>query len=387
VCTHCSHMNDLDVQWDHSSSFECRPIDSQPPNLRLGVRMPTLEPSTSFPSFGSYSTRKPMGRGNRGSLEVFGGAPRLMQAGVYGGPVVDEQDEPPGATMLLQSVSGLQPGSYNNWVGVDVPQQPFHPAPKISSSVPSLRQSSRKLAEIERSLSERAMVVDSLLASRGARRNETNTDVEMKPVNESSSLSDELMAERVAQWGLVLRSGGDAGQSAGVTTRRSEEMRMSRRKSSDNYQRPSGSYRRFSEEYSKSEYMPKSRTASIRNSESESEVPMRVSADLLDALSSFKQTFVVSDATQPDYPIVYASGGFYTMTGYSTKEVIGHNCRFLQGPETDPADVEKIRHAVKSGKNFCGRLLNYKKDGSTFWNLLTITPIKDEDDKVIKFIG
>ena len=61
--------------------------------------------------------------------------------------------------------------------------------------------------------------------------------------------------------------------------------------------------------------------------------------------------------------------------------------RFLQGPDTDPEDIRKIREAVKNGKNFCGRLLNYRKDGSPFWNLLTITPIKDENDKVIKFIG
>nr|AML78441.1 putative LOV domain-containing protein [Frisvollia varia] len=350
--------------------------------------MPSLEPSTSFPAFGSYSARKPMGRGNRGSLEVFGGAPRLMQAGVYGGPAADhERDEPPGATMLLQSVSGLQPGSHNNWVGVDVPQQPTHPAPKVvTNAAPSLRQSSRKLAEIERSLSERAMVVDSLMLT--ARGERINSQSAMQPVRELTTLSQELMAERVAEWGLVLRPGDEVGQIAGVTTRRSDEMRISRRKSSDNYQRPSGSYRRFSEEYSKSEYMPQSRAASKRNSEtSESKMPVRVSADLLDALSSFKQTFVVSDATQPDYPIMYASSGFYNMTGYSAREVIGHNCRFLQGPDTDPADVEKIRQAVRSGKNFCGRLLNYRKDGTTFWNLLTITPIKDEDDKVIKFIG
>nr|AHZ63889.1 phototropin [Scouleria aquatica] len=356
--------------------------------------MPTLEPSTSFATFGSNPNRKPTGRGNRGSLEVFGGAPRLMQAGVYGGPAVPEQDEPPGASNLLQSVSGLQ-GS-RNWVGVDVPQQPTLAAPKSLSSAPALRQSSRKLAEIEKSLSERAMVVENLLSSRGhsrsnsqsSRGNDVNSDMElMKPVKESAreSLSQELMAERVAEWGLVLKS-GDAGQAQRVTTRRSEEMRTPRRKSSDNYQRPSGSYRRFSEEYSKSEYVPRPGAPSKRISDV-SEAPIRVSADLLDALSSFKQTFVVSDATQPDYPIMYASAGFYTMTGYSAKEVIGHNCRFLQGPETDPEHVEKIREAVKSGRNFCGRLLNYRKDGTTFWNLLTITPIKDEDDKVIKFIG
>ncbi|KAM0887875.1 hypothetical protein ACQ4PT_028721 [Festuca glaucescens] len=113
----------------------------------------------------------------------------------------------------------------------------------------------------------------------------------------------------------------------------------------------------------------------------------RVSQELKDALSNLQQTFVVSDATRPDIPIIYASAGFYTMTGYSAKETIGRNCRFLQGPETDQNEVSKIRDAVKAGKSFCGRLLNYRKDGTPFWNLLTVTPIRDDNGKVIKFIG
>ncbi|CAN6270683.1 unnamed protein product [Urochloa humidicola] len=113
----------------------------------------------------------------------------------------------------------------------------------------------------------------------------------------------------------------------------------------------------------------------------------RVSQELKDALSSLQQTFVVSDATRPDIPIIYASAGFYTMTGYSAKEVIGRNCRFLQGPDTDMAEVAKIRDAVREGRSFCGRLLNYRKDGTPFWNLLTVTPIRDDSGKVIKFIG
>jgi PAS domain S-box-containing protein len=113
----------------------------------------------------------------------------------------------------------------------------------------------------------------------------------------------------------------------------------------------------------------------------------RVSQELKDALSNLQQTFVVSDATRPDIPIIYASAGFYTMTGYSAKEIIGRNCRFLQGPETDQSEVSKIRDAVKAGKSFCGRLLNYRKDGTPFWNLLTVTPIRDDNGKVIKFIG
>nr|AML79248.1 putative LOV domain-containing protein [Rhododendron tomentosum] len=113
----------------------------------------------------------------------------------------------------------------------------------------------------------------------------------------------------------------------------------------------------------------------------------RVSQELKDALATLQQTFVVSDATKPDCPIMYASSGFFSMTGYSSKEVIGRNCRFLQGSETDQDEVAKIRNAVKTGKSYCGRLLNYKKDGTPFWNLLTVTPINDDNGKAIKFIG
>lgn len=61
--------------------------------------------------------------------------------------------------------------------------------------------------------------------------------------------------------------------------------------------------------------------------------------------------------------------------------------RFLQGLETDQKEVDKIRSAVKNGKSYCGRLLNYKKNGTSFWNLLTVTPIKDDNGNTIKFIG
>nr|AHZ63888.1 phototropin [Anomodon rostratus] len=324
--------------------------------------MPTMEPSTSF---GSQAGTRPMGRLNRSSLEVFGGAPRLLQAGVYGEQSVLVEDEPPG--IVNRPATAKVP-----LLGTDTP--PAKPKPPVSYSVSALRESSRKLAEIEKSLSERAMLVDGLVHPLDRRD-------EMAVTIDSGDLSEDVIADRTAQWGLVLSKPTPRR----VTTRRSdsnmrlpEDSRLPRRHSSSNY-------RRYSEDYKKAEYVPRSSRTSDESSARE--VPVRVSAELLDVLSSFKQTFVVSDATTPDYPIVYASSGFFTMTGYSPKEVIGHNCRFLQGPETDPADVEKIRQAVKTGKSFCGRLLNYRKDGSMFWNLLTITPIKDENDKVIKFIG
>nr|AML79460.1 putative LOV domain-containing protein [Curculigo sp. BC-2016] len=75
------------------------------------------------------------------------------------------------------------------------------------------------------------------------------------------------------------------------------------------------------------------------------------------------------------------------MTGYLAKEVIGRNCRFLQGAGTDPAEIAKIKEALREGTNYCGRILNYKKDGTPFWNLLTISPIKDETGATLKYIG
>ncbi|CAI7880731.1 unnamed protein product [Closterium sp. NIES-54] len=110
-------------------------------------------------------------------------------------------------------------------------------------------------------------------------------------------------------------------------------------------------------------------------------------SELKDALTAFQQTFVMCDATKPDNPIMFASEGFYQMTGYTSQETIGKNCRFLQGAETDKAEIAKLRAAVAAGESWCGRLLNYKKDGSPFWNLLTVSPVKDDNGTVVKFIG
>ncbi|XVF05613.1 hypothetical protein REPUB_Repub05bG0187900 [Reevesia pubescens] len=187
--------------------------------------------------------------------------------------------------------------------------------------------------------------------------------------------SDEagVAAKRAAEWGLVLKTDNETGKPQGVVVRNSGgddpnvKPGTSRRNSNNSV--------RSSEELSDNEFSSKERGFP------------RVSEDLKDALSTFQQTFVVSDATKPDYPILYASAGFFKMTGYTSKEVIGRNCRFLQGAGTDPEDVAKIREALQAGANYCGRLLNYKKDGTPFWNLLTISPIKDENGKVLKFIG
>nr|AML77401.1 putative LOV domain-containing protein [Quassia amara] len=197
------------------------------------------------------------------------------------------------------------------------------------------------------------------------------SDQEKSTISKQSPGEDGVAAQRAAEWGLVLKTDTETGRPQGVGVRTS---------GGDDPNNRTGASRRGS-------------TTSVRSSGEISDggkerggIP-RVSEDIKDALSAFQQTFVVSDATQPDYPIMYASAGFFKMTGYTSSEVIGRNCRFLQGAGTDPEDVAKIREALQAGQSYCGRLLNYKKDGTSFWNLLTISPIKDDDGKILKFIG
>ena len=105
------------------------------------------------------------------------------------------------------------------------------------------------------------------------------------------------------------------------------------------------------------------------------------------AFESSLTAMVISDATKPDNPITYVNPGFEALTGYSSKDVIGKNCRFLQGPETDPKSVQAIREAVSKGKGIRMGLLNYRKDGEPFWNELIVTPVRNEQGELLNFVG
>lgn len=96
---------------------------------------------------------------------------------------------------------------------------------------------------------------------------------------------------------------------------------------------------------------------------------------------------VLSDACQPDLPIVYCNPAFEKMTGYSRQEVVGRNCRFLQGVDTDPQVVKQIRQALRTEQEVKVVLRNYRKDGTPFWNELAISPIRDAKGRVIYFVG
>ena len=95
----------------------------------------------------------------------------------------------------------------------------------------------------------------------------------------------------------------------------------------------------------------------------------------------------ISDPRQPDNPVIFVNPGFETMTGYSSAEVVGTNCRMLQGPETDRAQVQLMRDAVHEGRSCTTQLLNYRKDGSTFWNEITISPVVDDVGVLTHFVG
>jgi PAS domain S-box-containing protein len=83
----------------------------------------------------------------------------------------------------------------------------------------------------------------------------------------------------------------------------------------------------------------------------------------------------IADMRQPDEPLIYVNKAFTMITGYSRELAVGYNCRFLQGPETDRKEVERIRAAIAAGRPYSGELINYRLDGSRFWNRLTLYPV------------
>eukprot|EP01138_Halocafeteria_seosinensis_P014658 gb/GECG01014963.1/.p1 GENE.gb/GECG01014963.1/~~gb/GECG01014963.1/.p1 ORF type:complete len:197 (+),score=21.68 gb/GECG01014963.1/:1-591(+) len=100
-----------------------------------------------------------------------------------------------------------------------------------------------------------------------------------------------------------------------------------------------------------------------------------------------QQHFLITDPSMPDNPIVFASGGFYELTGYTPSEVLGRNCRLLQGKDSDPQAIKEIHEGIDKGEDVHCVICNYKKDGTTFWNDLFIAPLRGEDGNVVHFLG
>ena len=105
------------------------------------------------------------------------------------------------------------------------------------------------------------------------------------------------------------------------------------------------------------------------------------------AMAQTRMAVCLTDPHQQDQPIVFCNKAFEKLTGYRQDEIIGRNCRFLQGPKTSSEQIAKLRHAVDNEDVLVVELLNYRKDGSTFWNALHLGPIYDEDGELRYFFG
>nr|AML78058.1 putative LOV domain-containing protein [Nephrolepis exaltata] len=112
-----------------------------------------------------------------------------------------------------------------------------------------------------------------------------------------------------------------------------------------------------------------------------------ICSSLMLSLTKVQQSFVLANPHLPDSPVVHASEMFLRLTGYSRDEVVGRNCRFLQGPDTDRRAVQLIGESLRAEKSFTVKLLNYRKDKTPFWNLLHIAPVRSCAGKVAFFIG
>lgn len=127
--------------------------------------------------------------------------------------------------------------------------------------------------------------------------------------------------------------------------------------------------------------------ARLEKSKKEIEAAKRQNDLLAAAMQATPVGISISDPAQPDLPMTFVNPGFTAITGYSEQEVLGENCRFLQGPGTDPDAIEQIRQAIRDENEIRLELLNYRKDGTPFWNLLLISPVFDENSTLVAYVG
>ena len=105
------------------------------------------------------------------------------------------------------------------------------------------------------------------------------------------------------------------------------------------------------------------------------------------ALAATDMSVAISDATLPDNPLIWVNPAFERVTGYSLEEAVGRNCRFLQGGDIDPGEVALVHDALVEGRAVTSTMLNHRKDGTAFWNDVTISPVHDDQGRLVNFVG
>ncbi|RAK58305.1 hybrid sensor histidine kinase/response regulator [Phenylobacterium deserti] len=105
------------------------------------------------------------------------------------------------------------------------------------------------------------------------------------------------------------------------------------------------------------------------------------------AVEMTRMPMILTDPNQPDDPIVFANGAFLDLTGYSEAEVLGRNCRFLQGAQTDPETVAELRDGIREHRAVSVEILNYKRDGTPFWNAVFVGPVYGDKGELLYFFA
>jgi PAS domain S-box-containing protein len=108
---------------------------------------------------------------------------------------------------------------------------------------------------------------------------------------------------------------------------------------------------------------------------------------LVRSIQTSQHSFVITDPSLQDNPIVFASDDFLKLTGYSREQVLGRNCRFLQGSDTSQEKVNAMRKSLAEGEDVSVTLLNYTADGEPFWNKLFVAALRDAQNNIVNFIG
>ncbi|MFO0883514.1 MAG: PAS domain S-box protein [Pirellulales bacterium] len=105
------------------------------------------------------------------------------------------------------------------------------------------------------------------------------------------------------------------------------------------------------------------------------------------AINAIQQGILITDCQRANFPIIYVSPGFQRLTGYTADEAMQQNCSFLQGKETELSAVTRVLESIQQGKTCDVELINYRKDGTPFWNHLALAPVCDEQGKATHFIA
>ena len=108
---------------------------------------------------------------------------------------------------------------------------------------------------------------------------------------------------------------------------------------------------------------------------------------LLTAIAHSTAPMALSDPRLPDHPIIAVNAAFEAMSGYSAAEIVGRNCRILQGPGTDDESARRLGRTIAAGHGCVEWIVNHRKTGEAYWNLLFLSPVRDEDGTIIHYFA